>query len=101
MYKRQAWHSVIKDIYFNQNCVTQVLKKATPFFKKEHPLIYKTFNPTQEWGDRTVSYTHLDVYKRQEEDLKTGSLSNGTVGNYLQAVKMCIRDRIRTIDKIP
>ena len=31
-----------------------------------------------------VSYTHLDVYKRQE--LKTGTLSNGTVQNYLGAI---------------
>ena len=43
------------------------------------------------WCSDSVSYTHLDVYKRQAE-VRALALENG-FGNARKRDKMCIRDR--------
>ena len=67
MYKRQQYTCALD----RQNA------KLEPFFNPHHPAVLRAIKMTIEAGHRhgiwvgTVSYTHLDVYKRQAKNCQT------------------------------
>ena len=66
---KQVWENILRDDYDNWDVPT--LQEEYNAYKQDNPLPYKelifpdVFKVLNEVKSRAVSYTHLDVYKRQ------------------------------------